>query len=256
MAFDPYAVLPQFADQYRATHGGSAPYSDAWPWAEAVVRWHQDQDPPVLADRAFLLGDDPQARDHLVAAIAESLRIAMGWTGAAIGDLDLDRLGSELRNWTEDEDEDGARLTPGGAGWPAPTGPYADRWHALMRVIGSDPEQWARVRRSVYRAFTSLLCHALQAPHLADGSYTAVQDYRLRRAPGRRGNYRSLAEVAPSLGMSPIPVRDPPLVRGIQPRHDSRGQLIGLVGEQLAHSIDAAPEAGLPATLRSPLGCG
>jgi hypothetical protein len=161
----------------------------------------------MLPDRGFLLGDDPQARGHLVAAVAESLRIAMGWTGAAIGDLDLDRLGSELRNCSEDEG--GARLTPGGAGWPAPTGPYADRWHALMHLIGSDPEQWARVLRSVYRAFASLMWHARQAPHLADGSYSAVKDYRLQQAPGRRGDYRSLAEVAPSLGMSPVPVRDP-----------------------------------------------
>jgi hypothetical protein len=214
MAFDPRAVLPDFADQYRADHGGSDPYSDVWPWAEAVVRWHQDQDPPLLPDRAFVLGDDPQARDHLVAAVAESLRIAMGWTGDAIGDLDLDRLGSELRNWIEDEDEDGARLTPGSTGWPAPTGPYADRWHALMHMIDSDPEQWARVRRSASRAFGSLLWHARRAPHLADGSYNTVKDYRLRQAPGRRGDYRSLAEVAPSLGMSPVPVRDPRWYQG------------------------------------------
>ncbi|MGW0836583.1 hypothetical protein [Streptomyces prunicolor] len=209
MSFDPYAVLPDFAEVYRAAHDGSDPYTDAWPWAEAVVRWHQDQDPPVLPGRGFQLGDDQEARDHLVAAVAESLRIAMGWTGSAIGDLDLDRLGSELRTWSEDEDENGARLTPGGAGWPAPTGPYADRWHALMRLIGSDPEQWARVRRSVYRAFTSLLWHARTASHLAEGFYSTVQDYRLRQAPGRRGDYRSLAEVAPSLAMSPVPVRDP-----------------------------------------------
>jgi hypothetical protein len=214
MAFDPHAVLPRFADQYRAAHDGSDPYSDAWPWAEAIVRWHQDQDPPLLPDRAFMLGDDPQARDHLVAAVAESLRIAMGWTSAAIGDLDLDRLGSELRNWIEDEDEDGATLPPGGTGWPAPTGPYADRWHALMHMIDSDPEQWARVRRSVSRAFNSLLWHARHLPHLADGSYNTVQDYRLREAPGRRGDYRSLAEVAPSLGMSPVPVRDPRWYQG------------------------------------------
>ncbi|WP_416986654.1 hypothetical protein [Streptomyces sp. T028] len=208
MAFDPDAVLPDFADAYRAAHDGSDPYTDAWPWAEAVVRWHQDQDPAVQPRWGYLLRDDQEARGHLVAAVAESLRIAMGWTGAAIGDLDLDRLACELRNWSEDEDEAGARLMPGGAGWPAPSGPYADRWHALMRVIGSDPEQWARVRRSVYRAFTSLLWHAGHAPHLADGAYSALQDYRLRQAPGRRGDYRSLAEVAPSLGMSPVPVRD------------------------------------------------
>ncbi|WP_328373612.1 hypothetical protein OG800_50615 (plasmid) [Streptomyces sp. NBC_00445] len=214
MAFDPFAVLPSFADQYRAAHDGRDPYSDAWPWAEAVVRWHQDQDPPVLADRGFLLRDDPQARDHLVAAVAESLRIAMGWTGAAIGDLDLDRLGSELSTWIEDDDGHGVVFTPGGTGWPAPTGPYADRWHALMDLIDSDPEQWARVRRSIYRAFAGLLGHACHSPHRAEGSYSTVLDYRLRRAPGRRGDYRSLAEVAPSLGMSPVPVRDPHWYQG------------------------------------------
>ncbi|AVH61716.1 MULTISPECIES: hypothetical protein [Streptomyces] len=214
MAYDPHAVLPGFADTYRAAHDGTDAYSDAWPWAEAIVRWHQEQDPPVLADRGFLLAGDQQARDHLVAAVAESLRLTMGWTGAAIGDLDLDALASELRNLIEDEDENGDRLTPGTTGWPAPTGPYADRWHALMRVLDSDPEQWARVRRSVYRAFTSLLWHARHSPHLAEGSYSTVQDYRLRQAPGRRGDYRSLAEVAPSLGMSPVPVRDPRWYQG------------------------------------------
>ncbi|MFB7657899.1 MULTISPECIES: hypothetical protein [unclassified Streptomyces] len=210
MAFDPYAVLPDFADRYRATHDGRDPYSDAWPWAEAIVRWHQDDFPPNVPLRSYLLGDDTQARGYLVAAVAESLRIAMGWTGPAIGDLDLDRLGSELRSWTEDEDESGVRLTPGGFGWPAPTGPYADRWHALMDVVGSDPEQWTLIHRSVYRACASLLWHARQAPARAADSYTVVQDYRLHRG----GDYRSLAEVAPSLGMSPVPVRDPRWYQG------------------------------------------
>ncbi len=50
---------------------------------------------------------------------------------------------------------------------------------------------------------------ARHSPHRADGSYSAVLAYRLRQAPGRRGDYRSLAEVAPSLGMSPAPVGDP-----------------------------------------------
>ncbi|MGJ5899324.1 hypothetical protein ACSCBZ_46410 [Streptomyces niveiscabiei] len=205
MALDPYTVLPRYVDRYWAAHGGSDPYSDAWPWAEAVVRWHQNL--PLAPGRAPVPGDDPRAVDHLVAAVAESLRIAMGWTGAAIGDLDLDRLGSELRTWTEDEDEDGARLAPGSAGWPAPTGPYADRWHALTHLADSDPEQWEQVLGSVYRAFGDLMAHARRSPtaHLDGASYSAVKEYRLERA----GDYRALAEVAPSLGMSPVPVCDP-----------------------------------------------
>ncbi|KUN02113.1 hypothetical protein AQI95_28985 [Streptomyces yokosukanensis] len=214
MAFDPDAVLPRFVGQYQAAHNGSDPYSDAWPWAEAIVRWHQDQDPPVLPGRGFSLGDAPQAREHLVAAVAESLRILMAWSGAAIGDLDLSHLGSELRILLEAEDDDGARLMPGSSGWPAPTGPYAGRWHALMHMIGSDPEQWALVRRSVSRAFDSLLWHARHLPHLADGAYNTVLDYRLRLAQRPRGDYRSLAEVALSLGMSPVPVRDPRWYQG------------------------------------------
>ncbi|MFC8708911.1 MULTISPECIES: hypothetical protein [unclassified Streptomyces] len=203
MAFDPYAVLPRFADAYRAAHAGTDPYTAVWPWAEAIVRWHQTQNPSLLPE------GDQRTREHLVAAVAESLRIAMGWTGLTIGDLDLNRLGAELRSWSEDEDESGVGLTPGGNGWPAPTGPYADRWHALVHVFASDPEQWAWVLRRVDHAFTCLLQHARSAPHLVGNSYNAVLDYRLRQAPGLKGDYRSLAEVAPSLEMSPVPVRDP-----------------------------------------------
>ncbi|MEH0417330.1 hypothetical protein [Streptomyces sp. B21-083] len=72
--------------------GGSDAYSDVWPWAEAVVRWHQDQDPPLLPDRGFMFADDPQARGHLVAAVAESIRISMARMGKPIGDLDLNQL--------------------------------------------------------------------------------------------------------------------------------------------------------------------
>jgi hypothetical protein len=59
MSFDPDAVLPRFADQYRAAHDDTDPYTDVWSWAEAIVRWHQDQNPPVLPGREFRLGDDP-----------------------------------------------------------------------------------------------------------------------------------------------------------------------------------------------------
>ncbi|CAL9411742.1 hypothetical protein [Streptomyces sp. enrichment culture] len=208
MAFDPHAVLPRFAETYRE-HNGSDPYTDVWPWAQAIVRWHQEQDSPLPSGYGWLLGDDGQARDHLVAAVAESLRITMGWTGAAIGDLDLDALKFELRNWSEGDDGDSGVVLPGDAGWPAPSGPYADRWDALMHVLVSEPEQWSWILRSVYLAFTSLMCHASTAPHRASGSDTAVMDYRMRQTTGRRGDYRSLAEVAPSLGMSPVPVRDP-----------------------------------------------
>lgn len=207
MSIDPaiLAALPRFADTYRATHDGRDPYTDLWAWAEAIVRWHQEQDPPRFRYRL----DDCLQVDHLVAAVAESLRINMGLSEKALGDLDLSMLESELRNWSEAKDEDGSTLTPDGSGWPAPTGPHAVHWHALMHVLVNDPDRRIRIHRSVFNAFLCLTAHAITLPHLVNGAYSAMLDYRLSQAPGPRVDYRSLAEVAPSLGISPVPVRDP-----------------------------------------------
>ncbi|MEU5383229.1 hypothetical protein [Kitasatospora cineracea] len=196
--WNPDTELQEVADQYAADHDGRHPYTDAWPWAVAIVRWYRGPRPMLTGRPQVVLDEDNWAL--VEAGVAEALRLRM--RTKPLGDIPTDLLASELLIWAEIGHE---FPEPGATGWPAPTGPYADRWEAFADALTArDPER----RRQVVRAVTSVL----KELSTFSGTWPYVRNY------GAMSNYRlgvskvievTLAEVAPALATGiPIPVRD------------------------------------------------
>ncbi|MFE2176674.1 hypothetical protein [Kitasatospora sp. NPDC059462] len=196
--WDPDTELQEHAERYAVSHDGRHPFTDAWPWAEAVVAWYRGR-PERLTSRAeVVMGEDDWAL--VVAGVAESLRLRMR-TGE-IGDIRVDLLADELLLW--------ARVgiefpQPGEAGWPAPDGPYADRWDALADVLIAGGERGRSVVRAVTTVLKELEFLARSRPYLRGAAYNTLMEYRFA---AQGCDTVTLAEVAPALGVGPVPVQD------------------------------------------------
>ncbi|MER6365752.1 hypothetical protein [Kitasatospora sp. NPDC001527] len=119
-----------------------------------------------------------------------------------IGDIRVDLLADELLLW--------ARLgrefpRPGERGWPAPDGPYADRWDALADVLIAGTDRGRSVVRAVTTVLKELEFIARSRPYLQEASRAALMEYRFA---AQGCDTVTLAEVAPALGVSPVPVQD------------------------------------------------
>ncbi|MEW2530663.1 hypothetical protein [Streptomyces sp. NPDC047071] len=205
----PYDTAVQdHAEQYAAAHQGRHPYTDCWPWAQGILAW-ADQN---TGRPKSTLGNRPLVSEgeagHLVAALAEALRLSMVSYQCPIGDLDLDYVRKELWYWTHGQDYP----APGTAGWPAPTGPYTGVWHALFLA----PDAGLRQRASLDAGdlLRALLHHTAARPHLPEEAVLRLTAYRLETTDK---TYVALAEAAPSLGITgPVEVRDPLFHRGVE----------------------------------------
>ncbi|MER8073805.1 hypothetical protein ABTZ59_36930 [Streptomyces sp. NPDC094034] len=90
----------------------------------------------------------------------------------------------------------------GEEGWPAPAGPYADRWQALMDMAQAAPDCGRVITRAVTRTLDDLYRYGGRRPHM---SYAAEADLMAYRSREGRGDAITLAEVAPTLGIAPAP---------------------------------------------------
>ncbi|WP_030458957.1 hypothetical protein [Kitasatospora sp. NRRL B-11411] len=197
--WDPDAELQDAAEQYAVNHDGRHPYTDAWPWAVAIVGWYRSPQRPAQTSRAeVVLDEDDWAL--VEAGVAEALRLQM--RSRPIGDIPTDLLADELLIWAKIGRDFPA---PGETGWPAPTGPYIDRWEALADCLTAmNPERGQRVLRAVTTVLKELSAFSAARPYVR--SYGAMADYRLAATGVIEV---TLAEVAPALTAGiPIPVRD------------------------------------------------
>ncbi|WP_208880241.1 hypothetical protein [Streptomyces armeniacus] len=196
--WDPGRRLEEHAAVYETAHGRH-PYTDAWPWAEAIVSWRARH-----AGRTWR--PVPEAgegdRELVVAGVAECIRLEMAPAhamGRRLGDLGLDHLQHNAVLWVAGlrgpADPEFPDPEPGDPQWPAPTGPYAQQWHALMATVPG----YTPVAKSVIEILAALAQYGCERPHVPAG----VGARRLRE---HGVDSVSLAEVAPSLGMSPAPV--------------------------------------------------
>ncbi|MFK4222260.1 hypothetical protein [Streptomyces sp. NPDC019890] len=207
MAWDPDTQLQEHAEEYARVHGGQHPYTSVWPWAEAIVAWRERWPGGTWRRRVEL----QEIERHLVVAgIAESLRLLMGRSSRRLGDLSLDMLKGELAVWLRYGVD---YPVPGETGWPAPTGPYADRWAALMDVVRTDEVRGRRLGRAVTEILAALLAYGSERPHFPTPVSGELMAYRL----GEQGyDYVSLAEVAPVLGIeTAVPVADSRWYEGV-----------------------------------------
>ncbi|MDT0614894.1 hypothetical protein [Streptomyces lancefieldiae] len=99
-------------------------------------------------------GYDEGNAEHLIAAIAESMRLAMARYDVSVPDLDIDSARYELEYWIGGESAT-ERPTPGSPDWPAPTGPHASSWQRLF--IHADLEQVRVTVATVDEVLTDLL---------------------------------------------------------------------------------------------------
>ncbi|MFI1201704.1 hypothetical protein ACH4VR_20000 [Streptomyces sp. NPDC020883] len=210
--WNPDTQLQEHAQRYAAAHDGRHPYTDAWPWAEAIVAWHDQQ-----SDQSRQMPHlEPEERSLVVAGVAESLRLEMA-RGHALGDIPLCQLHYELMTWLWLGKDFPA---PGEVGWPAPSGPHADQWQALMDLVRTDPARGRVITRAVRETLRGLSNYGGHRPHLPGAAYRELMDHRFRT---RSFDVVSLAEVAPTLGL-PAPVADPGWYTGV----------VGLVTEKAA----------------------
>lgn len=181
-------MVQRHTDRHIARHG-EHPYTSCWPWAQATFDWAQANE----ADLRFgLRGTYLHADDieHLPAAIAETLRLNAARHDDPPGDLDIDNARMELGIWARNRS--GAFPTAGTAGWPEPSGPYADRWREA--ILSSDPQQAERLSRGANNMLHSLLYRVAAAPHHATTAAYRLRTYGI--------TYVSLAEAAPLLGLT------------------------------------------------------
>ncbi|MFJ9419994.1 hypothetical protein ACIRPT_38450 [Streptomyces sp. NPDC101227] len=210
--WNPDTQLQEHAQQYAAAHDGRHPYTDAWPWAEAIVAWQEQ-----YSDRSRRMPHlEPEERVLVVAGVAESLRLAMA-RGQAVGDIALYQLKDELLTWLWLGEE---FPVPGEAGWPAPSGPHANQWRALMNLVHAAPERGRIITRAGRVILGDLCNYGGHRPHLPGAAYRELTERRFR---ARNYDVVSLAEVAPALGL-PALVADPGWYEGV----------IGLVAEHAA----------------------
>ncbi|MFE2426921.1 hypothetical protein ACFXJ5_09230 [Streptomyces sp. NPDC059373] len=192
----------QEADERYERIYGRHPYTDLWRWAEAMVAWREQT--PIKTWRR-LPALEPGDRPLLVAAVAEALRLATR-NGTPLGDVYLG-YPYDLHNWlyppaTADEDE---CPPPGGLGWPAPTGAYAEQWHHLMQTVDADPVCRRRIDRNVIDLLDALGIYASSRPHHQEPTI----EEGLESGSFNDPVYMTVASVAPSLGIGPINVADP-----------------------------------------------
>jgi hypothetical protein len=77
--------------------------------------------------------------------------------------------------------------------------------NALRDAQGGRPGRCRRLVRVVKETLTALCGYGAEHPYLPAEAHSALMDYRL----GQHGfDYGALAEVAPALGVAPIPVAD------------------------------------------------
>ncbi|MGW0836575.1 hypothetical protein [Streptomyces prunicolor] len=187
---------------------GRDPYTDCWPWAEAVLEREWPQVREYRLGWGLEPGDleDGDAED-LPAVIAETLRLNMARYDRLLGDLNLDTARAELWNWAWGWIHRRTnRPVPGTPRWPEPTGPYADRWRAAF--LPSDPERTERLARCADNVLLGLLFDTAQRKQ------SAAAIYRLKT---HNCDYIALADTAPLLGITePIEASDPLSYQGIE----------------------------------------
>ncbi|MET8704345.1 hypothetical protein ABZW10_36650 [Kitasatospora sp. NPDC004723] len=196
--WDPDTELQEHAERYAVGHDGRHPFTDAWPWAEAIVAWYRRRPRRLTTRSEVVLVEDDWAL--VVAGVAESLRLRMR-TGE-IGDIRMDLLSDELLLWARVGNE---FPRPGEAGWPAPDGSYADRWDALADVLIAGGERGRSVVRAVTAVLKELAVLATSRPYLPQAHRAALMEYRFS---AQGCDTVTLAEVAPALGVTPVPVQD------------------------------------------------
>ncbi|MFF1420621.1 hypothetical protein [Streptomyces sp. NPDC058280] len=195
-------MVRRHAEQFVARHDGQHPYTACWPWAEASLSWSQANAEHLGYSlyRSYLQNGDAE---HLVAGIAETLRLNMARHRRSVGDLNLDTARSELRYWTRHA---GDYPEPGTPAWPEPTGPYTDQWRALF--LSGDSDRAARVAWGANRVLYDLLVHTAKKRDRA-----AATTYRMDT---RNATYVAVADAAPDIGITtPVEVHDPLAYQGI-----------------------------------------
>lgn len=200
MTWDPKQQLHRHAEAYARTHDGRHPYTDAWPWATAIVAWREQATRTSWRGNRYLY---PEHRDLVVAGVAEALRLSMSHRGEPIGDLPVD-LHDELAIWLYNRT---SYPVPGSEGWPAPTGPYAPHWHTLMDLVRSGERLGRNLVHAASDALQVLALHGGYRPYLRSGA----RDEMDRRRTTARGSVDTIrfAEVTPSLIVDiPVPVED------------------------------------------------
>ncbi|MET8704293.1 hypothetical protein ABZW10_36390 [Kitasatospora sp. NPDC004723] len=197
--WNPDTELQEHAEGYAAAHGGRHPYTDAWPWAEAIVGWYRTRPRRLTSRREVVLDEDAWAL--VVAGVAEALRLRMRCS--ELGDIRVDLLTTEFGLWARYGVDVPA---PGEPGWPAPSGPYADRWDALADALTENGERARATTRAVTAVLGELEFLARSRDHLPRHASTELTGRRLAE---RGYDEVTLAEVCGVLGAGPIPVRDP-----------------------------------------------
>ncbi|WP_280663900.1 MULTISPECIES: hypothetical protein [unclassified Kitasatospora] len=198
--WDPGPGMIRYAERYAAAFAGRDPYTDAWPWAGAIIAWHReraDQDHRVRT-QAPAPGDEQY--ELVCAAVAEALRVTVS-TGpvGTIGDADLGRVQFALSVWIGPES---VYPQPGSSGWPAPVGPHAAAWRQFVAAVEAGDRRAYRTASIVLR---DLADFAVGGPHWPWPCALLTE----RLAAGKV-HYTALAELAPGLPAAPhpIPVRD------------------------------------------------
>ncbi|MFJ9847010.1 hypothetical protein ACIRYZ_42580 [Kitasatospora sp. NPDC101155] len=206
--WDPDAQLADHADRYAALHDGRHPYTDAWPWAMAIIAWHRERHPNVrtlvwpwdehgLDARLGAQAHIPGTSEHLLltAVIAEVLHLSQGCgVPRPLGDVLLADLPLRLGEWLR---HGHGFPTPGSPGWPAPTGPFASEWRTALTLV-ADREQGRPLYSSARAVLTGTWVDA--------GTCVIHVDHALRGGAGH-----TLADIAPLLPGAPWPlaVADP-----------------------------------------------
>ncbi|MER6011507.1 hypothetical protein [Streptomyces bluensis] len=189
------------AERY-VTRTGRHPYTDCWPWAEAVLAWSRANEQHLgLSLRSADLDDGDI--EHVPAAIAETLRLNMARHQRTPGDLGLDSARQELWYWVCGR----GYPAPGTPGWPEPTGPYADRWRAAF--LPSNPQRAERLASAADDVLHGLLFHAAKDPQRKRAADYRLHTYNI--------DYVALADAAPAIGITmPVAVKDPLAYQGIE----------------------------------------
>ncbi len=181
---------------------GSDPYTDCWPWAEAMMRWWQAEGMPG----GYMAVEPGEGEADLVpAALAETLRLSMArQPHRLLAELDMDMTARELGYWVK---RDSMYPRPGTPGWPAPDGPHQAVWRQVF--AGGDEERCRRLQLESLFLLESLAQYTAQDPPRR----AAAARYRLRN---HTIIYTHVADTAPVLGIrGPVYVSDPLAYQGV-----------------------------------------
>lgn len=168
---------------------GRHPYTDCWPWAEAMTRWWQGPGPGEY------VVVKPREAVCLPAALAETLRLSMArQPHRLLAELDVGMAARELGHWVR---HGSTYPDPGTPGWPAPEG-HREQWEELF--ASADGAQLRRLASACFYLLESVESRVARGPRAAAMRYR-LETYGI--------TYTHVADTAPVLGVEgPVYVTD------------------------------------------------